>query len=64
MMQVICTDVYDKDGNLLTVEAYDTYGNFVMQFLWDAQDAQTSQNRELFRKFAYRILEQKGYKVN
>lgn len=63
-MRAICTDIYDKEGNLLKIEAHDDSGEFIIQFLWDPHDKQTSDKREEFRKFAYRMLEQKGYKVN
>jgi len=63
-MRAICTDVYDKDGNLFKIEAHDASGEFIIQFMWDPRDPQTSKKREEFRKFAYRILEQKDYKVN
>ena len=61
--RVVCTDVYDKDGNLTRIEAHTPEDNFVMQFLWDPTDEQTSANREAFRKWAYRHLEQHGYQV-
>lgn len=63
-MRAICTDIYDKEGNLLKIEAHDDTGEFIIQFLWDPRDKQTSKKREEFRKFAYRMLEQKDYKVN
>ena len=61
---VYCVDVHDKDGNLLKVEAYEFgSGNFVLQFLWDEHDEQTSEKRIEFRKWAIRHLKQTGYKI-
>lgn len=57
-MRVTPTDVYDKDGNLTKIEMYDGNGEFVIQFLWDEHDEQTSANREAFRKWAYRHINQ------
>jgi hypothetical protein len=61
--RVICTDVYDKDGNLTKMDVHTRDDTFVMQVLWDPRDEQTSENREEFRKWAYRHLEQSGYDV-
>lgn len=61
---VYCVDVYGKDGDLLKVEAYEFgTGNFILQFLWDEHDAQTSENRTEFRKWISRHLRQTGYNV-
>lgn len=64
-MRVIPIDVYDKDGNLIRIDVQDASGEFVMQFLWDPTDEQTSKNRELFRRWAYRHLEKNlNYEVS
>lgn len=63
-MRVIPIDVYDKDGNLSKIEVQGADGEHVIDIVWDPSDEQTSENRILFRKFAYRVLEQKGYEVN
>ena len=64
-MRVIPMDVYDKDGNLTHIEVQDGTGKFVMQILWDPNDEQTSENREVFRKWAYSHLEKsQGYEVD
>jgi hypothetical protein len=63
MTQAICTDVYDKDGNLLRIEAYDMTGSHLLDIVWDDSDEQTSAKREEFRKFVYRVLKQKGYSI-
>lgn len=61
---VYCVDVLDKDGNLTKIEAYEFgTGNFILQFLWDINDAQTSENRIEFRKWVTRHLEQTGHKL-
>jgi hypothetical protein len=63
-MRVIPMDVYDKDGNMTHIEVTDNGGEFVMQFLWDPNDEQTSENRIAFREWAYKHLEQsQGYEV-
>jgi hypothetical protein len=64
-MRVIPIDVYDKDGNLTHIDVQDASGEFVLQVVWDENDEQTSENRELFRKWAYDFLEKsKGYEVS
>lgn len=63
-MTVTTMDIYDKDGNLLRIEAYTARGDFLMQFLWDERDEQTSDNRVEFRKWVNRHLKQAGYEVH
>lgn len=63
-MKAIPVDVYDKDGNFTRIEVQDGEGNHIIDIVWDPSDEQTSENRVEFRKFAYRVLEQKGYEVN
>ena len=63
-MKAIPIDVYDKDGNMVKIEVNSGDGDHLMDFLWDPTDKQTSENRILFREWAYRLLEQKGYEVN
>jgi len=60
-MKAIPVDVYDKDGNMLKVEFNDGEGNHIVDALWDPKDEQTSKNREEFRKWAYKLITQKGY---
>jgi len=60
---VIPVDVYDKDGNMTMIEFNDREGNFVVQAEWDPMDEQTGENRVLFRKWSYRMVEQLGYKI-
>ena len=61
---VYCVDVHDKDGNLAKIEAYEFgSGDFVLQFLWDTHDEQTSEKRIEFRKWVTRHLNQTGYNV-
>ena len=61
MKRVTLTDVYDDNGDMLRIEAHDLEGEFVLQAVWDPTDEQTSDNREEFRKWFYRILKQKEY---
>jgi hypothetical protein len=61
MKKTIPTDVYDKDGNMTKIEFYDGSGEHIVDVVWDPNDEQTSENRTKFRKWAYTMLEQKGY---
>jgi hypothetical protein len=63
-MPVIQQDVYDKEGNLIKIEVHSESGEFLMQFLWDEREEQTSANREEFRKWAMRHLQQSGHEVH
>jgi hypothetical protein len=59
----IPVDVYGKDGDMLKIEFNSGSGEHIVDALWDARDEQTSENRIQFRKWAYRMIEQQGYKV-
>ena len=61
MKKAIPVDVYDKEGNMLRIEFNDGSGEHIFDALWDPRDEQTSEKRAEFRKWAYRVLEQKGY---
>jgi hypothetical protein len=50
-------DIYDKDGNMTRIEAYDEKGDFIMQALWDPTDEQTADNRVKFREWFAKHLE-------
>jgi hypothetical protein len=63
-MPVTQHDIYNKDGNLVRIEAYEENGDFLMQFLWDENDEQTSENRVEFRKWVNRHLKQQGHEVH
>ena len=63
-MKVVPIDIYDKDGNMVSIEFQDGKGEFAFQAVWDPNDEQTSENREEFRRFAYRMAEQLKYEVN
>ncbi len=60
---VIPTDVYDGDGDMTKIEFHNKSGEFVLEAVWDPKDEQTSENRVLFRKWAYRMLDQLGYQI-
>ena len=62
-MIAIPVDVYDKDGNMTKIEFNERAGEHILDVLLDARDEQTSENRIQFRKWAYRMLEQKGYDI-
>jgi hypothetical protein len=61
MKKTIPVDVYDKDGNMLRIEFSDGEGEHIIDVVWDETEEQTSKNRENFRRWAYTMLEQKGY---
>ena len=63
MITVIPTDIYDKDGNMLRIEFHDESGKHQIDAAWDESDAQTSENREAFRNWAYKFIEKKDFKV-
>jgi flagellar hook assembly protein FlgD len=63
-MKVIQQDIYDKQGNLVRIEVTKEDGEFLVQFLWDERDEQTSEKREEFRKWATRHLKQSGHEVH
>lgn len=62
-MKAIPIDIYDKDGNMLKIEFNDGEGNHILDAVWDETDPQTAKNREAFRRWAYKMVERKGYKV-
>jgi hypothetical protein len=63
MLKAIPVDVYDKDGNLTKIEFTDQSGDHIIDAVWDSTDEQSSENRINFREWAYKWIEQKGYKV-
>jgi len=63
MKKAIPVDVYDKEGNMLKIEFNDGNGDHVVDAHWDPLDEQTSENRIEFRKWAYTMLNRKGYEV-
>lgn len=63
MKKVIPTDVYDQDGNLIRIDFHNEAGDFEIEAVWNDEDPQDSENRIEFRKWAYKILEQKDLKV-
>ena len=64
MKKAIPTDIYDKDGNLVKIEAREEDGQHILDIVWDENDEQTLENRAEFRKWAYGFLEKnKGYQI-
>jgi hypothetical protein len=63
-MRVIPIDVYDKDGNLVKIEVTDSSGEFIIQALWDENDAQTHENRIKFREWTYNHLRRIGHEID
>jgi hypothetical protein len=63
MKRAIPVDVYDREGNMIRIEFNDMQGNHIIDAVWDDSDAQTSENREAFRKWAYNFVRNKDYEV-
>jgi hypothetical protein len=63
MTTAIPQDVLDKDGNMTGIEFYDELGSFIVFAKWDENDAQTTENRDAFRKWAYHMIKQLDYEV-
>lgn len=63
MKRAIPVDVYDREGNMLRIEFADLNGNHIIDAVWDETDAQTSENREAFRRWAYNFVRNKDYEV-
>lgn len=63
MKRAIPVDVYDKEGNMLRIEFNDGTGDHILDAQWDPADAQTSENRILFRKWAYNHLRNQGWDI-
>ena len=63
-MPVTQQDIYNKDGELVRIEVYKEDGDFLVQFLWDESEEQTSENRVEFRKWVNRHLKQSGHEVH
>lgn len=63
-MRVVPMDIYDEDGNLLRIEVTNLEGEFIIQSLWDENDAQTHENRIQFRKWTYNHLRKMKYEID
>lgn len=63
-MAVTTIDIYNKEGELVRVEAYKESGEHLLDFQWDERDEQTSENRVEFRKWVTRHLKQAGHEVH
>jgi hypothetical protein len=61
--RLIPVDVYDKEGNMIKIEFNDSEGDHVMDAVWDESDEQTSENRTVFRKWAYNFLRNQGWEI-
>jgi bifunctional DNA-binding transcriptional regulator/antitoxin component of YhaV-PrlF toxin-antitoxin module len=56
-------DIYNKEGDMVEIEYRDQNGDFIVVALWDESDAQTSENRIEFRKWAKQMVKRLGYEV-
>jgi hypothetical protein len=63
-MAVTTHDIYNKEGDLVRIEAYHENGEHLLDFVWDERDEQTSANRIEFRKWVNRHLKQSGHEVH
>jgi hypothetical protein len=63
MTTAIPQDVLDKDGNMTGIEFYNALGGFILFAEWDERDAQTPENREAFRNWAYTMMKRLNYEV-
>lgn len=63
MKRAIPVDVYDKEGNMLRIEFNEGDGTHIIDAIWDPTDEQTSENRTLFRKWAYNHIRNQGWEV-
>lgn len=61
MKDVLLVDIYNKDGEMQRIEAFDSKGDFIFQAMWDPNDEQTSEKREAFRKWAKTMAQRLGY---
>ena len=62
--RAIPADIYDEDGNMKCIEFHDGTGEHIIDAMWDEREEQTSNNRTEFRKWAYKMMIDKGYKVD
>lgn len=56
-------DIYNKEGEMVEIEYRDQQGDFIVVAVWDENDAQTSENRIEFRKWAKQMVKRLGYEV-
>lgn len=56
-------EIFDKDGNLTKIEVTLENGEHLFDVMWDPRDEQTHANRVEFRKWAYRMVGQKGHEI-
>jgi hypothetical protein len=61
--RLIPVDVYDRAGNMLRIEFSDSEGNHVLDAVWDPEEAQSSENRVAFRKWAYEHLRKQDWEI-
>jgi len=59
----IPSDVFDKEGNFKKIDFHNSAGNFILEAVWDDRDEQNEENSIAFRKWAYHMMKNKGYKV-
>jgi hypothetical protein len=64
MTKVYFLEIFDKDGNLKRIDFFNQDNHdFEFQAMWDEREAQTQENREAFRKWAFNMAKNMGYEV-
>jgi hypothetical protein len=58
--KVLLADVYGESGDLLKIVAIYPGGEHAYDFLWTQDEPNTPENREEFRLWVSRFLENKG----
>lgn len=61
-MKVRQKEVFEN-GDLVRIEFTKMDGEHLFDSLWDPRDEQTEANRVEFRKWSYRMVEQKGHEI-
>ena len=62
--KVIPTEIHAENGDFKRIEFHDTNGDHIIDAIWDENDSQTINNRIEFRKWAYSMINNKGYEVD
>ena len=57
------TEILATNGEMQKIEFHDADKNFIIEAIWDSRDTHTTENYDAFRKWAYNIMRDKGYKV-
>jgi hypothetical protein len=61
--KAIPVDVYDNNGDMIKIEFNTPSGEHILDAVWDESDEQTSENRTVFRRWAYNFLTNEGWEI-